>query len=274
MSEMVQEIVEPIKAKGLPRSLMILIGIALIILLLAVSFGIVVWALTRKLPAVSTPSVGDLIALLFAASSLALVIFSFLIAFLAIVGWQTLKNDVQKDIEGSVSLRIISLEKQLHGRVLAAFGVIQGRFYLQALPQAKSESEKIELADTLAEVVDHCWQSYAILRTIEGNSKFMALNNFLYFASMQGAQARSEFILGQARELMTVAAEKSYWEGLLSCYRVILVFSEDPAEIERVAKRAADLGRDKQLSDRQKREALSLVPPLTRRLEELKRQIS
>jgi membrane protein implicated in regulation of membrane protease activity len=260
---------EPKAKEGIPRWLAITLVSVLILALWGACCLFVLAALSLSKQAI-LPSLGDMATLLFGASSVALIIFSLLIGGVAVFGYSSLKEGLRKDIEKDTNKRFDAVEKELRGRVLAGIGMVLGMFYLQGEREheegGRSEEEKNERADYLAEIVENCWAAYKILKEVEGNSKYMALNNALYFSSIQGDKGQSGRVLQKARELEPVAHDKNFWEGLLTYCRVILAFSEDAEEIAKAKKLASDLAMTKELTERQRREATSYVASLAAKL--------
>src|SRR6185295_8484163 len=94
----------------------------------AFSFNLLIWSLsflfisaacaialgTRR---PSLPDVGTLAALLFGAASIALFLFSFLAAILAIFGWQAIKDHIREKVDSDMEVRIKELENKLEGRI-------------------------------------------------------------------------------------------------------------------------------------------------------------
>jgi hypothetical protein len=258
------------KPTGMPRWLVILLGMSAVLLLWAGSFYFVVAALRRASLAQGPPlpAPGELMTLLFGASAISLGLFTIFAGGVAIFGWQSLKQDIAKDVRVSLHKQIDALERELRGRVLAAIGMVLGLFYVRA-EKSPHDEETSERADFLAEAVQHCWAAYKLLKDLEGNGKYMALNNFLYFSAVQGATASRDFLLDKAKELKRVGEEKSHWEGLLTYCRVILEFSDSIEELKGAHLLASQLDKKSELTNRQKREAASYAASLSARLTRL-----
>lgn len=252
---------QPKTRKNLPTGLRIGLVWSLILFLLAGSFYLVMAALQMGLPAEALPGIGDMATLLFGASSIALIIFSLLFAAVAVMGWQSLKAEVQKDIEENTEEEVRELEKELRGRVLTAIG-----FSIGTLHSSPDRMEQDEHKDYLSEAVYFCRAGYNILKNSKGMAGAMALNNLVYYSCLYGEDAKSDFLLKKAQELKAIGQEYSHPDSLLTFCRVILQYSSDLGELKEAQSIARSLLDTAQLTPRQKKEATFYVASLATKL--------
>jgi hypothetical protein len=252
-----------------------LIGMSAVLVLWVGSFHVLLWDLTHrvpKLPALSQQTFGDLATLLFGTSGIALGVFTLLIGGGALIGWQAIENLVQNAAERATRARMGDLERELRGRFLAAIGMLLGLFYARSEKPDQDEEEKAVRADYLAESVQHCWQAYKLLKDTEGNGKYMALNNFLYFSSMQGSigtrGGTRGFLLEKAEELRRIGEEKNFWDGLLTYCAVVSIFGDEIRQLRDARDLSLELLDNKELTGRQKKEAALYAALLAKKLAE------
>src|ERR1700758_1363741 len=120
---------KPRVREKVPRWLKILLVAGGVVVLWAGALYLVIAALRLGVPRGLLPSLGELATLLFGAASLALFIFSILIAGVAIIGYETLREGARKDIEAAMRSRIDVLESELRGRVLSVIGFMIGTLH-------------------------------------------------------------------------------------------------------------------------------------------------
>jgi hypothetical protein len=251
---------EPATGKRVPRWLLLLLVVSSVLALWAVAVYAVVAALALHTPTKSLPTLGDMATLLFGASSLALILFSLLIAVAAIVGWQTLKNEVRKEIEASTHQRIKTLEKELRGRVLTTIG-----FMIGALHSNPDQLEQDEHKDYLSEAVWYCQQGYDVLKDVRGRGKYMALNNLVYYSCLYGKELKGSSLLKEARILKEIGHKYNAPALLLTYCRVILQRGLDKKEFREAKLISTDL-LNAELTERQKKEATFYVASFTTKL--------
>src|SRR5436305_3213176 len=81
------------------------------------------WKISRySVGGTKTPSLADQATILFAAASIALFILSTMLAIVAVIGWQTIKDNIRQQVEIAMQGKTAVLEKELRGRVIALFG--------------------------------------------------------------------------------------------------------------------------------------------------------
>jgi len=245
--------------KGLPRWLLILFFVCIMVALLAVSFYAVMAALMLGTPA-KMPGLGDFAALLFGASSIALIIFSLLFAGVAVSGWQSLKNDVRQEVEAATFKRIEKLENEFRGKLFSIFG-----FMIGALHSNPTQLDQGENKDYLSEAVDHSRKAYNILEKSEGSAKYTALNNLVYYSCLSGEVTARDYLLEQAKVLKRVGQEKNFSDYLLTYCRAMLQYSLKLEELQDASSIAAAMLQTN-LSERQKKEATFYVASLTAKI--------
>ena len=256
--------------------------------------------LSRKPAECTTPTLGDLATVFFGASSLALIIFSLIIAIAAIVEWQSLKRDVSAiiaeanasreridrvtkeneervaNLEQAMTSRLQTLEqsgrqgiarveKEMLGRVNTIMGLAIGTVHSDPLARRQQEEKR----DYLAEAVYFCQKGFDTLRELEGDGKYMALNNLLYYSCLLELPKR-DLLLKQGGQLLEVAEK---YEGsryvapyFLTFCRVMATYESDRARLQEALSIAEGL-LEKGLTSLQKKEARLYVALLQEKLE-------
>ena len=209
--------------RPLPRRL----KIALILTPLVVAWAISAWVISEaaaKLGSVwgGEPfNLGAMATLLFGASSLALIIFSVLLAGGAVVGWEGMKSHVRREIETETHERISRLERSLQGRAYAVIGMMIGTSHSNPV-SLEQASEDLAY---LSEAIHHCQQGYDLLKGLSGNGKYMALNNLAYFRCLTGKDLKPKRLLEDAAALKAIAETQEMAYGapyFLTYCRVLL----------------------------------------------------
>lgn len=230
----------------------------------AVSQSIALGNPAKNLPQSEHPSIGDLATLLFGASSVAVILFSLLLAAGALFGYDTLKNQVKREIADETRDRVSGLERELHGRVLVAIGFMIGT--LHSTPDQLEQSK--EHKAYLAEAVYFLRQGYRILKNLPGMGKYMALNNLVYYSCLAGEgdeDPHRDFLLERSRVLRRIGQEYDHSDSLLTFCRVVLQHGSKPQDIDDAKRIAASLSHVEELTPRQKKEASFYVRALSAR---------
>lgn len=251
----------------IPRKLLYAFMWTFIVAIWAISFCLVMWALQGGLPENKLPSIGDMATLLFGASSLALLLFSFVISAIAILGWQSIKEEIRKSIEITTHARISLVERELRGRVLTVIGFMIGA---QHSDPDKLEQDKHK--SFLSEAVWYLQKGYDILKGTEGRGRYMALNNLVYYTCLYGDDLKRDWLLKQARDLKDLGQELNWPVALLTYCRVICQLSTSETEL-RDAHSIALATEKRDLTDLQKKEAKFYVDELSRKLTNLGKSI-
>jgi hypothetical protein len=231
-------------------------------LLWATAIWITMHALSSKIPPVREATPGDFEALLFGASSVALIIFSVVIGIIAFVGYDHLKRDTVAVVEEATKDKIDKLEKELRGRVSSSIGLMLG--VIHATPEGQEEEDRL---DYLAESIKHSEQAYASLKEIGSKAQYTALNNMIYYSCALGKTYHKELLLKKADELRIFSQDNRpdpFLEGLITYCRAVSDLSEDSTEIERAYRIGQELLTEP-LNERQRNEATIYVASLRRK---------
>ena len=250
-----------IRREGTPRWMKLLFVGGLIVLLWTIAAYVSMKFLRLKPSPGQIPSVSDLMAVLFGASSIALIIFSILVGAGAIVGLDSIKKSIKQDIEADMHERLADIESELRGRVFNAIGFMIGT--LHSTPDClEQESED---KDYLSLSVYYCQKAYDTLKRLEGRH-WAALNNLVYYSCLFGkGDLRRDFFLTQARALKQIGQEFNLPDYLLTYCRVILQYGTDDEETSDAYSIAMSLA-SAPLSDIQKKEATFYVTSLSAKL--------
>jgi hypothetical protein len=238
-------------------------GVAAI--LWAAAIWITVDALKSEIPPIRAATPGDFEALLFGASSVALVIFSVVIGVIAFLGYDHLKRDTASEVQTATRERIDKLEKELRGRVSSSIGLMLG--VTHATPEEQEEEERL---DYLAESVKHSELAYASLKEVGVKAQYTALNNIVYYSCALGRVYNKESLLQRAEELRQFSQENRpdpFLEGLITYCRAVSDLSEDPAQVERAYRIGTGLLTEL-LNNRQRIEATMYVASLRKKREQ------
>jgi hypothetical protein len=273
MAEMIEAPVESKRQAKLVRWVQIILGMSVVLALWALTLFLLRSALALQVPQ-GNPASGDLGTVLLGTSGIMLGVFTVLVGGLAIFGWQALKESTRKDVEASTNKRIGLLENELRGRALAAIGVAYSLTSSISSERKEDEREEAARADLLVYVVEICERAYKLLKDLEGNGKYMALNNYVFLSCVLSSMRRTtgktrSFLLAKAGELKRVGHEKSYWPALLTYCRAILEFSDSAEEVTHAQALAIELSQEGELTNSQKTEATAYVASLTKKREKL-----
>jgi hypothetical protein len=176
------------------------------------------------------PDMGSLFTALFGASSIALFILSLLVAGLAIVGWQSVKEYIEERVEKTATDKsrqldqVIrdntqALEKALRGRVATILGYTIGEMSL------KPGSFEVQYNDRLSEAVEQCKEGYKFLKEVGGGAEYLGLNNLVFYTCLleEGRPKEDEeWMLASARKLLVAGQEKRSNMLKLTACRVLL----------------------------------------------------
>jgi hypothetical protein len=210
------------------------------------------------------PTRSDLVDLFSGASSLALIMFSLLLALAAIIGWQSLRHDVEtvkeraerileetekakrismkrvRRLRAAIAKRVTELEtrmetkhnqieEELRGRVMSVMGTAIGTLHSDPTKDFQSEEDEAYLL----EAIYHSKQGYAKLSKLPGDKKYQPLQNLVYYSALLRVEAGREDLLKWAHELREVGKRAKFPDPYLVAYtRAVLVFSSDRAEVQ------------------------------------------
>ena len=209
-----------------------------VVLLVSISL---IWVISIALVAgkrIDTANVEDL---LFGAASVALFIFSFLVAILAIFGWQTIQQTINERVdarakrsEKKLADRVEELGEELNGRLKSALGYLVG--------EISYDLEKIEPTnpERLEHAIELCEDAVQILTRLKSKHLIGAENNLIFLTAL--AKLNKAWLLSRSEKL------KKEWEEqpnktayILTYSRVVLQYSEDPDLRRSVKKILEDL---------------------------------
>lgn len=226
------------------QSLLVISWVTLLALAWVLAYRIMVAA-----PPLPGASVSDQAALLFGASSVAMFAVSFFIGIVALLGWGAVKEHIRDEVRLSTEERLTRLEKEVRGRMLNALGFVIGELCTNPDELRPNDPDRLAIA------VKHCQASYAILRDISENTKFVALNNLVYYMAILGNNdEKREFLREQARLLRAKGEEHGVARLLLTYCRVVVAYWKNRKEIEEALAIVRALRREG-LDEREAREA-------------------
>ncbi len=231
-------------------------------LLWSIAIWITMKALSRPIPPVRAATPGDFEALLFGASSVALIIFSVVIGVVAFFGYDYLRKDTAAEVQANTQEAINRLDKELRGRVASSIGLMLG--VMHSTPGEQTEAERL---DYLAESVTHSEQAYAALKEVGSKSQWTALNNIIYYSCSLKRIYKKEYLLEKAEELRLFSRDNlpsPFVEGLLTYCRAVDTLSEAPEAIERAYQISSGLLAEP-LSERHRNEATNYVASLKKK---------
>lgn len=220
---------------------------------LAVGFASLIWSISWYL-AVSAPPIkdvspGDRADILFGASAIALMLFSLVIALLALVGWGELKSQINEKIELALERRFKRHEQELRGRILSGLGFMAGE--LSTAP-GKLEPEN---RDRLAMAVELCRAGYKNLQGLGDGPRLNGLNNLVFYESILGEEHRGAYLLEEARELRNHGLKTDAARLLLTYCRVVLRYAKPSSEDWEQARVIAEGLKKSSLPDHERKEA-------------------
>jgi hypothetical protein len=250
--------------------------------------------LVAKFPStrLTPPDLGSLATILFGASSIALIGFSLLLAVAALIQWQSLKNEVRREVElsqiaqeqiatamqesrervasleesierrmGILEERVKGVNREIQGRGVAIMGFMIGTVHSSPTVLIERDEDK----DAVSEAIQLCQKGYDILKDLDGLGKYMALNNVVYFSCLLGDDSRRELLLEQGREIRDVGLKYDSIAYLLTFVRVVSKYGVDPGEIQQAYSIVEEL-LARRLSNMQRKEAAMLAASLEKKL--------
>jgi hypothetical protein len=195
----------------------------------------------------------DQATILFGSATVALVVFSLVLAVVAVFGYETIKRSARQEIEESLKDRLAILEAEMRGRVLTTLGFVIGEISL-----TRDSLEALD-RDRMEDAIRNSEKGYELLHKVGGPAEYMALNNLVYYLSLMGDQSRGDFILEKAQLLRKAGQEHDAPHLLLTYCKAVLEFGRDGEE-KRAARRIAEaVAANPRLSDRKRNEAKSYL---------------
>ncbi len=267
---------------------------AIVFLWVGVAYFLMSVLSLKPSPGSVPPTTSELATIFFGASSLALIIFSLLLAMAAFVQWQSLKNELRREIElaeaaqertanataenqerlknleitiekrtKALEERVKGLGRELQGRTSAIMGFMIGTLHSSPVLPVKNEDR-----DFVSEAIQLCQKGYDILKEFDGLGKYMALNNIVYYSCLIGVDSKHDFLLAQGLEIRDIGLAYDSIPYLLSFCRVEAKYGADLEELQQALSIGEEiLGR--KLSNIQRQEATMLVASLREKLGEL-----
>jgi hypothetical protein len=226
---------------------------------LAVSLGFLTslsWFLVAAAPAIPAADRADV---LFGASSLALMIFSLVVAFLALVGWKKVEELIADGVQKQLDERLSTLEREMRGRVQSGLGHLIGELSCKPGKFPPADRER------LGRAVDLCEAGYKQLKGLGGGAELLGLNNLVYYLAVEGRADRQEFVLEKARMLCQEGQERGVPWMLLTYCRAVLAFERDERELARAERLTRELVKNKQLETYELKEAKLYLRELEKR---------
>lgn len=231
-------------------------GCGEVVLLLAFGavFGaVIVGSLGFTLP---SGSLGDVTGLLFGAASVAMFVLSFLVAIVAIFGWQELRRTVVERVAEEARAGQEDIEHQINSRVHAGLALILGRTCRE------ERGLEVKRGDLVDAAIKHCRLSIAEFRKTKRMSEerfAVVRNNLAFYLAIRGAAADASYALQLADELGEWAANYEGHEGSLTLCLVALRYSTEGAKREDVRKVLRQIRDDPAASQHEKKEAEEIL---------------
>jgi len=145
----------------------------------ALVFGMSFWLVTNS--SIEKPVFGaDWGGVVLTAATLALFVFSTLIALVALVGWPNLDKFIMRKIHEVVDPTLNTIQRELRGRSSCTAGYALGEL---SLGKGK-ESIRVERRELLEAAVDSCFTGFRELEGAGDGPRLMALNNWLYYSTL------------------------------------------------------------------------------------------
>lgn len=128
----------------------------------------------------------------------------------------------------------------------------------------KDGNIKVNDQERLFDSIELCQNGYTFLSRIAGPSRYMALNNLLYYSLMAKESSRADWLLEKAEDLLKAGQKHNQANLVLTACGVVLGFSSDIKKRDAATRILETLGKNEKLSQRRRNEAkhyLSSVSP-------------
>jgi hypothetical protein len=234
-------------------------GTQLIVLVMVI---LLVWAFSLWVVtlALSTPvqklDLANVFTVLFGASSIALFILSLLVALVAIIGWQSLKDHIKQGVSEEVAgvkeemkKTTESLENEVRGRVWTVLAYDMAQASLDPETLEPSNRQKLEDAVRMFETASQ------YLQHLSESTRIMGLNNILYYSCALGLRGQEHRFLKQARTLRDLGQEHKSINLQLTACRVFLQYSTDSRERKEAVRLLEAILSQENISSADKKEA-------------------
>lgn len=227
-----------------------LLGLAFVLGLVFASWA-AGWYFIANAPGlpVSGKEIGDQADVLFGAASLALFIFSVVIAILALFGWKAIQELIEESVKKQIQNRLSDLEREMRGRVQTGLGFMIGEL------STKPTSMRPTDPDRLSHAVELCQAGYKQLKGLGDRLELLGLNNLVYYLAVEARLDRKDFVLREANSLLAKGQELGTPRLLLTYCRAILVFSQDSQDSARAKEILLGLVDRANLQEYEKKEA-------------------
>jgi hypothetical protein len=177
----------------------------------------------------------DLSAIISGTGTIALSVFSILVAVAAIYGINSLDRKIHDVVKVVTNEKISRTEKELRGRSFAMLGYLIGENSVENNLSSVIDDER------LREAIYYSEYGYQFLKDTNLPAEYMALNNFLgYSCALSGPPGsplpgrklqNPRLLLNEAARLREAAEEHGATNLLLTYARTILFFSKNDEEI-------------------------------------------
>lgn len=167
---------------------------------------------------------------LLTAASLALFVFSSLIAIAAIISWPGLKQHINLSVRESTDPKLKEIQSELRGRTYSNTGFALGELSLG------KDTFQVERPALLDSAVESCWLGFLQLEEASDNPRLMALNNWLYFMTFQSGPPQKlgrRAVLEYANELEMIGRKHDAPRLQLTYCRAVACYETDPSERDR-----------------------------------------
>jgi hypothetical protein len=179
-----------------------------------------VWiAFHTQLPKDAKP--WDIATLLFAASTFAVFAFSILLAILAVVGWQTISENIRRQVKKAFKIKKRKYNKEIIGRHFSVMAFLVGYSSYDHKTLAVTDY------DLLNQAIDY-GQIAARKFPKKQDHSFYIANNLVSFLCLRGERGDKEQVLREAERLMKKAQPSGWNFMVLTACRAMCQYADDP----------------------------------------------
>lgn len=203
---------------GIAKSLVyVALGLGATTYLFSASF----WFITHStLEGLEAATLDTSAGVLLTAASLALFVFSSLIAMAGLVGWPRLKKYVKERVAKAIE----PVKVELRGRSFSNAGYALGEISLGR------DTFLVERRALLDSAVESCHLGFRALENATVGPRAMALNNWIYYMTFQERRAQDPDALNYARELDKLGRKENRHHLRLTYCRAVACYSENLEE--------------------------------------------
>jgi hypothetical protein len=215
---------------------------------------VLVWVASYRLTLdLEMPSVevGDLMALLFGAASIALFVLSFFVGLLGILGWQTLKSTIAETTDAAISREVDRMSAELSGRLWAGMGYVLGRL---ARPEGAQVPNR---GDLLEDAITRSRKAVETLATLPRAKEHhvAAMNNLAFYLACKGEQGDAAAARQLALHLQSDYGRTGNVGYILTYCKVLLTFPASGDDKKVLRETLLGLVKSTSTSEDQKQEA-------------------